>query len=240
MNDVIILKTNIIGGVDKNQAIEYIQDLKNQIEENDRHDEIIDAKGKISLINEKLSDKSRELTKLNDKFNILNFPEAKAEAAAEFIKAIPQSRLNDPKTQKASKELNNLLKDNETKIDSIFARLLNLRESVANISEDLRSTKSRLENIPFDNETPIKEKIKDEPIIAKESTTVEMPEEAPNVTTEDFTEAVELPSEDEIEAAETIEAPIFTEALQEEIEPMYENSVDNFFAELEKLMGSNK
>ncbi len=212
MNDVIILKTNILGGFDRQQTVDCIAEIKAEIEKCDCREETSAVKGQVRDLNTEINLKEREIDELLAKLNALNSPEAKAQAAAQYLRSISAANLQTLLKNNAVKEVYGNLIDtvskNSENADRIFSKLTTVTDTLQKLSSDLAIVSKKLDSVSFDENTPVKTAVIEE------------------------TEPID---EEKVE-----ETPIIiedtAEETQEEFEPMFENSVDNFFAELEKLM----
>ncbi len=243
MNDLIILKTNLIGGVDKQQVVDYITDLQAQLREHDLAPEIKAAEIKIRTLHEEINRKDGTLCDLRIKLEELNSFEARLEGALEFIQAIPENSFRAIfKNQKAKivfERINKVLSINTAAADKILPEIDSVNTQLEKISSELQSVLMKLDNVHFDDK---------EISLLKTSTTV-FPEDAPSEFFEDeiatFEELIPESLEEEQNynqpedfenTAETVDYYELSATDEDDADPLFENSVDNFFAELEKLM----
>ncbi len=240
MNDLIVLKTNLIGGVERQQVINYITELQAQVQKNDCHSELEDAKLKTCSLSDEISFKETEIKQLQEKLEKLNSNEARLQAALNYIRSIPEKSFNlmfsDKNAKEVFEKLNNILLTNTSSADIVMPKLSALNKETEVIFKSLQNLKHKLEKLTFDDtaETPtlpIDDSNQEEVIEA-----VNIQNEAPAAENAETTDV------QHVIIAETSDADlpgnIASEILQndEEHEPICENSVDNFFAELEHLM----
>ncbi len=228
MNDVIILKTNILGGFDRQQTLDYIEKLLADAEKNLCSDEVARVKDTLSECNASVEKRDRKISELQAKLDELSSPETKAQAASEYLRSIPELNFKKLiKNKSAAKARSNLaerLKTNSENAQNIFAGLAALNDDIEKISNELSEVSLKLDGISFDADKPIK-KI-EAPTQTEEAVTAKQ--------TEDTVEIEEI--EDFREEPIPVEAP----TIKEETEQLFKNSVDNFFDELERLMNNKE
>ncbi len=218
MKDVIILKTNILGGFDKRETSDCIARLQAEIKKYDRTKEMIKAKETVKNRNAAIVDKERQIEELCAKLNELSSPHAKAEGAREFLRSVPNSSLDkllkNDGVREAYHSLNSALSADSEFADTILSRIACVNDDIQSIMKNLSQVSQRLDGVKLND---------NKPEIAPETN------EAPCVEQENAAEFEKITDDSQIiKAIDKVTA-------DEEHEPLFENSVDNFFAELERF-----
>ena len=236
MKQEIILKKNIFGGFRRSDVIDCLVKLSNNSDKSCSED-IIKLKQRISELEIRLT----EQQKLIDGYNKSITDKSSRRSADEQLTRAKEI------VGEINIETEKYIKQNGLRAESILTDFPAIKELIENIGNDLSAVSSQLERFSF-------ESIEMQKDGAEESitTAVEITEE----TQKSVVEAT--PDENEIE--ETVIEDIVVEASTEKIEPEIPttepdipkpditpepeeaafNSIDNFFAEMDKLIALKK
>ena len=227
MSNEFILKKNIFGGFDRRQVIDYLAHLQAKCAESGNKSEIEKARLRIQAYLEKIEEKNNKIEELKKELKDLN--DLSTSPVCNIFKSFEEA---DKIVSSAKKEAEQHIRsasdnvsDNNEKFTLLISRVDSLKAELAQIgskADNISSKLNKIENVEVEeiNEYAVEETIEqaENPII----------EEIVAKTPDDYLETVE----------ETEDSPLLT--IDEIIEGTqgFSNSIDNFFAELEKLTGS--
>lgn len=218
MSKEFIFKKNIFGGFDRKQVIEYLSRLQEECNDHNNTDKIATFNRQITVLIERIEEKKQKIESLKSELKKINELEQShdtnifknIETADKIVSTAREEAANQ------IKEANKNASQSSKEITNLLLRIDSLKSEIALIGSKADNISTNLNKIEFENETAV--------------------------------DYITYESEEENTADETLQAEsvscseniIFDEASAFNEETSTENSIDNFFAELEKLTGSEE
>ncbi len=229
MKQEIILKKNIFGGFRRSDVIDCLVKLSNNSDKSCSED-IIKLKRRISELESRLTQQQKTINGYNKSITDINSRRSADEQltrAKEIVVTI-------------NKETERYIKQKGLRAESVLSDFPAIRELIESIGNNLNAVSSQLEDFSFES-IQINKDETEESI----TTAVEISEEAQESvveTTPVKNEIVETLIEDVVDEAviKKIESEIPKPDITPQPEEAVFNSIDNFFAEMDKLIASKK
>lgn len=226
MNKEYILKKRIFGGFDRRQVIECLAKLQNDYSEHDKHDEILKLEEKINNLSSSISEKDIELENLRKKLDELDTLYSSNNTSDTFNTLTQADKIIDTAKKEAEqyiKSADSYIKSSNKEFEVLMDKLTRLNNEITEIGSGATRISENLSKVSVEDAKQT-ENIKEE--------TIDSPITSDEITCDPITESDEedIPYEDE-------NAEIFLTAIySDDEEATSYNSIDNFFAELEKLI----
>lgn len=223
MSKEFIFKKNILGGFDRQQVIDCLSNLQAKSSDQHTRSEIEKTNQHINEYLKKVDEKNKQIeelkTRLKEINNYKNSPDNNIFKAIETADKIVACAKEEVSNQ--IKIANNTASENSEKFAQLLLRIDTLKAEITQIGAKADNISSKLSIIETDEAEDIK---KDSADIYQE-------------TQDD--ETVKIDSDSSFEMFEETDNIAFNEnesSFENEFNP--DNSIDNFFAELEKLTGN--
>lgn len=219
MSKEIILKKKIFGGFNRRRVVECFAELQTEYADYDKHDEVLRLEEQINNLTARISEKDIELENLRNKLAELNSLSSQQNNSLNFNTLSQADRIIDDAKKEAEqyiKSADSYYKNSNKEFDLLMNKITELNREISEISSGATKISENLSKVSINDTSD------DEIITSKAEPLTESPANYQN--------------EEEI-LYEDDEADIFlsTESAEEDSTPSY-NSIDNFFAELEKLI----
>lgn len=218
MSKEFIFKKNIFGGFDRQQVIEYLSHIQAECTDHSNAEKITVVNSQITNLLERIEEKKQKIESLKSELKKINELEQShdtnifknIETADKIISTAREEAANQ------IKEANKNASQSSKEITNLLLRIDSLKSEIALIGSKADNISTNLNKFEFENESAV--------------------------------DYITYESEEENTADETLQAEsvscseniIFDEASAFNEETSTENSIDNFFAELEKLTGSEE
>lgn len=239
MKQEYIIKRNIFGGFNRTDVINCLVNLTKDTEALKQH-EINSLKNRIEDLNRETE---KRCIKINEYLSITNISTLKAENTDAVHTA--DELLDDAKreVENIKKGIRIYINSVTPKIEHIQSKSSTAKEILSRLQSNLHQLSEKLDSFDFENTNETKtEEIQIQAPIPE--TAIILPIEETKIT-ENISESIEIPPEEE-----TTEEIIIAEeidAIEEIVDPTVDieqndsfNSIDNFFAEMDKLIAKKK